>query len=468
MKSQIKQLHEDLINKKISCQQLISNYLKTIKEKDGEIHAFLEVYEDESLAQAKKVDEKIAAGEKIGLLEGLPIAVKDNLLYKNHHASSGSKILENYVCPYNATVIQKIIDAGMIIIGRTNMDEFAMGSSTESSAYGPTKNPHDLTRVPGGTSGGSAAAVAANMAPVALGSDTGGSVRQPAAFCGIVGLKPTYGAVSRYGLMANTSSFDQIGPFANSAEDAKIIFELIKGRDINDATSTDTKDEKEMPKKMRIGLPKEYFMEGLDPAIKKMINKVAAEYIKNGAEIVEISLPHTAYALAAYYLIMPSEASSNLARYDGIRYGMSDQEKSKNLIEVYTKSRAAGFGSEVKRRIILGTYCLSSGYYDAYYKKARHVQELIRRDFMQAFETVNVILTPTTPTVAFKLNEKSNDPLTMYLSDIYTVSINMAGVPAVSVPYGTVDNMPVGVQIISKPFTDSLLLDVAAQLEVNS
>lgn len=468
MKPNIKQLHEDLVSKKITCENLISSYLKTIKEKDPEIHAFLEVYEEEALNQAKKVDEKIAAGEKIGLLEGLPIAIKDNLLYKNHHASSGSKILENYISPYNATVIERILNAGMIILGRTNMDEFAMGSSTENSAYGPTKNPLDITRVAGGSSGGSAAAVAADMVVVAVGSDTGGSIRQPAAFCGVVGFKPTYGAVSRYGLMAMSSSLDQIGPFANSTEDAKIIFEILKGRDINDATSCNTEVEKEMPKKLRVGLPKEYFMEGLDPEIKKIINKAAAEFIKVGAEIVEISLPHTPYALAAYYLIMPSEASSNLARYDGIRYGLSEQEKSKNLIEVYTKSREAGFGKEVKRRIILGAYCLSSGYYDAYYKKARHVQELIRRDFIEAFETVDVILTPTTPTVAFKLNEKSDDPLTMYLSDIFTVSVNMAGLPAVSVPYGTVDNMPVGVQLIGKPFADELLLDIAAQLETNS
>ncbi len=465
MEITIKSLHEALVSKKISCEELTRQQLDKIKKEDKKINAFLEVFTEEALIQAKRVDEKISADKEIGLLEGLPFALKDNLLFKGHQATAGSKILEKYVSPYNATAVEKLLQAGVIFLGRTNMDEFAMGSSTENSAYGPTKNPHDLERVPGGSSGGSAAAVAAGMVVGALGSDTGGSIRQPAAFCGVTGLKPTFGAVSRYGLMAMASSLDQIGAFANSAIDVKTIFQAMRGKDNRDATSKKADYVYEKPQKLRIGLPKEYFLQGLDPKIKKQVDEAANFFAKNGAEIVEVSLPNTSYALATYYLIMPSEVSSNLARFDGIRYGLSLNKKSKNLFEVYTKTRARGLGAEVKRRIILGTFALSSGYYDAYYKKARQVQEIIRRDFMQAFEKVDVLLTPTTPSVAFKLNEKIDDPLTMYLSDIFTVSVNLAGLPAVSVPYGKVDSLPVGVQLIGRPFADEFILDLASILE---
>jgi len=464
MPQSITSIHNSLIKKQLSCQELIKSYLDKIKKNDGKIHAFLEVFGDEAKAKAKEIDAKIAKKEKIGLLEGVPIALKDNLLYKNYIASSGSKILEKYVAPYSATVVKKLEDAEAIFIGRANMDEFAMGSSTENSAYGPTKNPHDLSRVPGGSSGGSAAAVAAEMCVAALGSDTGGSIRQPAAFCGIVGLKPTYGAISRYGLIAMSSSLDQIGPLAKTVEDVEIIFNAIKGPDVKDATSLETKSEK-ATKKIKIGIPKDYFVSGLDPQIKKNILATVEKIKKDGAEIKEISLPHTDYALAAYYLIMPAEVSSNLARFDGVKYGLSSRDKAKNLLEMYNKTRANGFGAEAKRRIILGTFALSSGYYDAYYKKARQVQEIIKQDFVKAFKDVDFLITPTTPTTAFKLGEMTNDPLTMYLSDIFTVSVNLAGLPAISIPNGMIDKLPVGLQIIGRPFEEKNLFELGKIIE---
>lgn len=468
----IQTIHDNLIRKNISCSDLIDSCLQIIEKKDVQIHAFLEVFAEEARKKARTVDEKISQGSQISLLEGLPVSLKDNLLYKNHKVSAASKILENYVAPFNATAVEKLETAGAIIIGRVNMDEFALGSSTENSAFGSTKNPHDLKRVPGGTSGGSAAAVAAGMCAASLGSDTGGSIRQPAAFCGVVGLKPTYGAVSRYGLIAMSSSLDQIGPLTNSVEDAKIIFDIIKGKDGKDATTLENSKCRNQNvklqsgiKNLKVGLPKEYFIKGLNSEIKRKIEEAAQILAKQGVEIVEISLPHTEYALAVYYILMPSEVSSNLARFDGIRYGFT-AGKAKTLAEVYSQTRALGFGVEVKRRIILGTFALSAGYYDAYYKKACQAQAVIRQDFLKIFETVDFILTPTTPTTAFKLGEKINDPLTMYLSDIFTVSANLAGLPAISIPFGEVEGLPVGIQLMGKWFAEEGLFELGKLLEI--
>ena len=463
----ITKIKQNLLDRKISCEDLITSCFDEIEKFDKEIHAFLEVFKKEALVQAKNVDKKIKKGEPLKALEGVPIAIKDNMLYAGHRATSGSKILENYVSPYSATVVQKLKEAGAIIMARTNMDEFAMGSSTENSAYGVTKNPYDLEKVPGGSSGGSAAAVAARMCLGALGSDTGGSIRQPASFCGVVGLKPTYGAVSRYGLMAMSSSLDQIGPLANTVEDAKDIFQVISGRDKNDATSKNFQlGENNKIKDLKIGLPQECFAKGLDSKIQKNILQTVELLKEKGAQIKTISLPNFEQALAAYYLIMPAEVSSNLARFDGIRFGLSEKKESANLMDIYKKSRAKGFGAEVKRRIMLGAFSLSSGYYDAYYKKARQVQELIRQDFLQVFREVDCLITPTAPSVAFKIGEKNNDPLQMYLSDIYTVSVNLAGLPAISVPNGLVDKLPVGLQIIAPHFAEHILFSVGQQIEL--
>ncbi|MEK7480559.1 MAG: Asp-tRNA(Asn)/Glu-tRNA(Gln) amidotransferase subunit GatA, partial [Patescibacteria group bacterium] len=386
-------VHDLLAAKKISCRELITGYLDQIKKRDSEIHAFLDVYEDDAFRQARAVDEKIQRGEMIGVLEGIPIAVKDNILIKGKRATAGSGVLEHYTASYDATVIKKLKDAGVIFLGKTNMDEFAMGSSTEHSAFGVTKNPHDLDRVPGGSSGGSAAAVAADECVAALGSDTGGSIRQPAAFCGVVGLKPTYGAVSRYGLIAMASSLDQIGPLARTVDDARIVFDAIKGPDARDATTAQNSKFQIPNSKLRIGIPKEYLGEGLDDGIRKAFEEARIFFQKEGFEVKDISLPHTRYALATYYLIMPAEASANLARYDNVRYA-SDRTR---------------FGSEVKRRIILGTFVLSHGYYDAYYVKAQKVRALIRQDFLQAFEDVDVIAAPTTPAPQFRFGDKTDD-----------------------------------------------------------
>jgi aspartyl-tRNA(Asn)/glutamyl-tRNA(Gln) amidotransferase subunit A len=386
-------------------------------------------------------------------------------MVEGQKCTSASKILENYVAPYDATVIKKLQDAGAIILGKTNLDEFAMGGSGENSAFGVTKNPHDTSRVAGGSSSGSASAVASNMACYALCSDTGGSIRLPSSFCGIVGLKPTYGAVSRYGLIAFGSSLDQIGPMGKTVEDVKIIFEAISGKDKMDATSTDYKfvDSTAKLKGLKIGVPKEYFVKGIDPEVEKIIKSAIKKAEDQGAEIVEISLPSVEFALATYYIIAPSEASANLSRFDGIKYGLS--EPAENLLDVYLKSKGKGFGAEVKRRIMLGTYTLSSGYYDAYYKKAQEVRELIKQDFAKAFEKVDLIFCPVSPVPAIKIGERSEDPLAMYLMDIYTVSVNMAGLPGLSLPAGKIGNLPVGLQIIGKHFEENKILAIAEQME---
>jgi len=471
----IASIKKSLDKKKYSCREMVDFLLEKIKKEDGIIHSFLEVFEKDARMKAGQIDERIAAGEtdkqiakeKILPLLGIPMAIKDNLMYEGHRASCGSKILENFVAPYSAAAVKKLEEAGAIIIGRTNMDEFAMGSSTENSAYGPTKNPRDIKRVPGGSSGGSAAAVAAGFAVAALGSDTGGSIRQPAAFCGVVGLKPTYGAVSRYGLVAMASSLDQIGPITKTVDDTALIFKIIKGRDIKDATSLDNEIKPSVfeIKNLKIGLPKEYFQEGIDKEVKEKIEEAIKKLEAAGARIEEISLPNASLCLAVYYLLMPAEVSSNLARFDGIRYGLSERNSSKDLFEIYTKSRAIGFGTEVKRRIMLGAFALSSGYYDAYYKKSKEIQKVIRDDFLKAFEKVDLLLTPTAPTTAFKLGEKSADPLTMYLSDIFTVSVNLAGLPAISVPSGAAGKLPIGIQFIGPAFSEDLLFEAGRVIE---
>ncbi len=438
--------------------------LNQIKIYDKEIGAFLEVYENEALEQAAEADKRVSAKKSFGELDGIPCAIKDNMLMRGKTVSAASRILENYKAAYDATVVRKLRDAGVIILGRTNMDEFAMGSSTETSAYKKTRNPWNLEMVPGGSSGGSAAAVAARMCIFALGSDTGGSIRQPASLSGVTGLKPTYGRVSRYGLMAMASSLDQIGPITKTAEDAAIVLKYIEGNDRFDATSVkaeirNPKSEIRNLKGLKIGVPKEYFVAGMDSKVEKCVRDAIERLEKLGAQAQEVSLPHTEYALAIYYIIMPAEVSANLARFDGIRYGASIPART--LKDVYDKTRGQNFGVEVRRRIMLGTYVLSAGYYDAYYKKAQQVRTLVKRDFDKALHHVDVIVTPTSPSVAWKLGEKFDDPLTMYLSDIYTVSANVAGVPAVSVPCGFAHDLPVGLQIIGKQFDDEKVLGLA-------
>ena len=475
----IAEFHDALKNKKTSVREVTISYLEKIKKaspvglwprENAGLNAYLEVFEKEATARAEDLDKRIAEGEKITRLMGVPIAVKDNILIQGHTASAASKILENYTALYDAFVIEKLKKAGAIFLGRTNMDEFAMGSSTENSAYGVVKNPHDPERVAGGSSGGSAAAVAAGMAMGALGSETGGSIRQPSAFCGTVGLKTTYGAVSRSGLMAMASSLDQIGPVAMTVEDTEKIFNVIAGKDELDATSTElggpTANGRTDRQVAKIGVPREYFGDGLDPRIKKTIDGVIEKLGKN-YEIVEISLPYTKYALACYYIIVPAEVSSNMARYDGIRYGA--RKEGKDLLEVYKKSRGEGIGLEVRRRILLGTYVLSHGYYDAYYTKAQKVRSLIKKDFDNAFVKVDVILAPTTPTLPFKIGEKAKDPLSMYLSDIYTIPVNLAGIPALSLPVGWAEEsgkkLPVGMQIIAPHFEEVKLFELGKIIE---
>jgi len=448
----IKKAHEALLKGEYSAVDLASAYLEQIKKTDKDIHAYLEVFAD-VIEQAKVADEKIKNG-KAGLLTGIPIAVKDNILIKGKIASAASKILENYTATYDATVIEKLKNEGVVFIGRTNMDEFAMGGSTENSAYGTTKNPYDLERVPGGSSGGSAAAVASNESLVSLGSDTGGSIRQPASFCGLVGLKPTYGAVSRYGVMAMGSSLDQIGPFGKTVLDAEILFNAIKGQDKMDSTTLPNKKSEEnlSGKKFKIGVPKDFLnIGGIDESIVKNFQESLEKLKALGHEIIDIELPNLKYSLAVYYVIVPAEVSSNMARYDGMRYGK--RVTGATGIEDYFLSRQAGLGREVKRRIILGTYVLSSGYYDAYYNKANIVREIIKDDYKKAFKNVDIIATPTAPSVAFKIGEKVDDPLQMYLEDIFTVPINLAGVPAISIPSGMKNingkDLPIGIQFIA-------------------
>jgi aspartyl-tRNA(Asn)/glutamyl-tRNA(Gln) amidotransferase subunit A len=452
-----------------SCEARIREYLSVISSRTN-LNAFLFVFEEEALEQARSIDKKISAGNA-GPLAGMAVAVKDVLSMKGKRTTCGSKILENFEGIYDATVIEKLQAADAILIGKTNMDEFAMGSSTENSAFGPVKNPVDESRVPGGSSGGSAVAVAAGMATVALGTDTGGSIRQPAGLCGVVGLKPTYGRVSRYGLVAFASSFDQIGPFANSARDVARVLAVIAGHDERDSTSAKIPVPDYLAamnrdvKGVKIGLPQEYFNEALNPEIRSLIEKRIAQLKEHGAEIVEVTLPHSEYTIATYYILATAEASSNLARYDGARYGYRSK-RADTLMEMYTKSRSEGFGAEVKRRIMLGTYVLSAGYYDAYYKKAQKVRRLIQEDFFNAFKTVDCLITPISPTTAFKFGEKVDDPLQMYLSDIYTVSANLAGIPGISVPAGVdSQNLPVGLQVLGKQFDEATLLKVADFLE---
>ncbi len=460
----IKKAHEAFITGEYSAVDLSKVYLDSIKKQDTNLHAYLEVYDD-VIEQAKIADQILKNGTST-MLTGIPVAIKDNILIKGKIASSGSKILEKYYATYNATVIEKLKKEGVVFIGRTNMDEFAMGGSTENSAYGVTKNPFDESRVAGGSSGGSAVAVASNQALVALGSDTGGSIRQPASFCGIVGLKPSYGVVSRYGLMAMGSSLDQIGTFGKTVEDAEILFNAIKGHDDLDSTSLPDSVSKNISaeKKFKIGVPRDFLnMGGIDKDVVKNFEESLEKLKKEGHEIIDIELPNLKYSLAVYYVIVPAEVSSNMARYDGMRYGKRVSGTTTG-IEDYFFSRQVGLGKEVKRRIILGTYVLSSGYYDAYYNKANMVREIIKTDYKNAFEKVDVIATPTTPGVAFKIGEKVSDPLQMYLEDIFTVPINLAGVPAISIPSGVknVDGieLPMGIQFISNHEREDLLFSI--------
>ena len=455
---------------------VVDALLDKIAGEDQEIGAFLDVHVERARAAALKADERYAEGNPLGPLDGVPVAVKDNINIHGTFTTAGSKILEGYTASFDAGVIAKLKAGGAVLLGKTNMDEFAMGSSTEHSAYQKTKNPLDPTRVPGGSSGGSAAAVAANFTPLALGSDTGGSIRQPAAFCGVVGMKPTYGRVSRSGLVAMASSLDQIGPFARTVEDAELLFDEIQGHDPHDATTHQDFPEHgddTAIKGLTVGLPKEYFGEGLDQRVKAEVDGAVEALKAQGADVVEVSLPHAQSALATYYIIMPSEASSNLARFDGIRYQKSvlDVEAfAGDFWDVYRRSKEY-FGPEVKRRIMLGTFALSSGYYDAYYKKAQKVRALIRQDFEKVFEHVDVLLTPTVPQLPFKFGEKSDDPLAMYLEDIYTVSANLAGIPGISLPRGVIaedgSNLKAGIQLLGPAFSEGVLFDVARTIETS-
>ncbi|MDD4409449.1 MAG: Asp-tRNA(Asn)/Glu-tRNA(Gln) amidotransferase subunit GatA [Candidatus Pacebacteria bacterium] len=463
----IKEVHEHLKNKDFSSSEITKAYLENIKIKDPDIKAYISITEESALLQASKVDEKIASNASIGLLEGVPCSIKDNIMIKGERCTAASKFLENYRAIYDATVIEKLKDCGSVFLGKTNLDEFAMGGSCEKSGFFPTRNPHDLERVPGGSSGGSAASVAGDLCVYSLGSDTGGSVRQPAAFCGVVGLKPTYGTVSRYGLIAFASSLDQIGPMARTVEDCEIVFDAIKGADKKDSTSTDSVFSHERKDKIRIGVPKEYFGEGLNEEVKQAINNVISVLGKDGVEIVDITLPHTEYALACYYIIAPSEASANLARFDGLRYGKQGEIGNVGSInDLYLENRTNGFGAEVRKRIMLGTYTLSSGYYDAYYKKALKVRTLVRKDFENAFKDVDFIIGPTHPSLPFKIGEMEDDPLAMYLADIYTVSVNLAGLPGISIPCGkSKNNLPIGIQVIAPAFQERALFEIGKMIE---
>ncbi len=463
----IKEAREGLTKKEFSARELTSAYLDKIDLKNDKIFAFLSVARDLALEQAKAVDEKIKKGETIGALAGIPMAIKDNIMIDGLPCTSGSKILENYIAPYDATVIKRLKEQEAIFLGKTNMDEFAMGSSTETSAFGATRNPRDLDCVPGGSSGGSAAAVAADQCVAALGSDTGGSIRQPACFCGVVGLKPTYGAVSRYGCAAFASSLDQIGPLAKTVEDAQIVFDAIKGKDAMDGTSVEITRNLAKKDKFRIGVPKEYFIEGMDARIETLVRQKIADLEKQGNEIIEISLPHAEYALACYYIIATSEASANLARFDGIRYGYSAQDGG-GIHDIYLESRGKGFGAEVRRRVMLGTYVLSAGYYDAYYVRAQKVRALIKRDFDKAFEKVDAIVAPVSPALPFAIGEKVDDPLQMYLADIFTISINLAGVPSLAVPCGDIGGLPTGLQIIGRHFDEETLFEIGKIIEAQN
>ncbi len=451
----------------LSSEELTRSFIERTEAVDGQVQAYLSRDAEDALARARESDARRARGEVRGALDGVPVSLKDVICVKDQPLTCASRILENYVSPYTATSAAKLEEQGAVLWGRLNLDEFAMGSSTENSAFQTTRNPWDLERIPGGSSGGSAACVAAGETPLSLGSDTGGSIRQPAALCGVVGMKPTYGLVSRYGLAAFASSLDQIGPFARTVEDAAVLLGAIAGHDRHDSTSVkvDIPDYRaELSQRCgpwKLGVPKEYFGEGLDPELRKNIEEVIAFYKSEGCEIVEVSLPHTDLAVPVYYFVATAECSSNLARYDGIRY-THRAEAFADGIDLYAKSRGEGFGPEVKRRIILGTYVLSSGYYDAYYLRAQKVRTLIRQDFLDAFQQVDALITPTSPTAAFKAGERTDDPLKMYLSDIYTISVNLAGLPGISVPSGfTKSGLPIGFQLIGQPLKEADLLAVA-------
>ncbi|MGB3534913.1 MAG: Asp-tRNA(Asn)/Glu-tRNA(Gln) amidotransferase subunit GatA [Microcoleaceae cyanobacterium] len=467
----IREIHEQLIRKERSATEITQAALEQIQAVEPKIHSFLCVTADHALEQAKRIDQKLAAGEDIGLLEGIPIGIKDVICTQGIPTTCGSKILQQFVPPYNATVTEKLLAAGAVIVGKTNCDEFAMGSSTENSAYGVTYNPWDLERVSGGSSGGSAAAVAAEECVATLGSDTGGSIRQPASFCGVFGIKPTYGLVSRFGLIAYGSSLDQIGPFTHTVEDAAIVLNAIAGYDPRDSTSLKvdipdyTQCLKPDIKGLKVGLIKETMGEGIDSEVQQSISTAIQQLKDLGAEVHEISCPNFKYGLAAYYLIATSEASSNLARFDGVKYGYRSSD-SENLLEMYNQTRSQGFGAEVKRRIMLGTYALSAGYYDAYYLKAQKVRTLIKQDFDRGFEQVDVLICPTAPTPAFKVGEKSADPLSLYLGDIMTITINLAGVPALSIPCGfNTQGLPIGLQMIGNVLQEERILQLAYAYE---
>ena len=467
----VHELQDKLKSKEITVTDITKAYIKNIEEKEKDIGAFVTTLEDEAIKKSEEIQEKIEKGENLGNLAGIPIGIKDNICTKGIKTTCSSKMLENFVSPYDATVMEKINNENMINLGKLNMDEFAMGGSTEYSYFHKTKNPWNLNKVPGGSSGGSAAAVAANMVPWALGSDTGGSIRQPASFCGVVGLKPTYGLVSRYGLVAFASSLDQIGPITKDVKDCAMLLNIIAGHDERDSTSANTekidyvKALKNDVKGLKIGVPKEFFGEGINEEVKEKLNEAIEKYKELGAEVEECSLDIAKYSLAAYYIIACAEASSNLGRFDGIRYTYRTKEY-KNLKELYKKTRSEGFGPEVKRRIILGTYVLSSGYYDAYYKKAQKVRTLVMNEFKKAFEKYDILLTPTSPTVAFDIGSKSNNPLEMYLADICTVSVNIAGLPGISIPCGQdKEGMPIGMQLIGKRFDESTILNAAYTFE---
>ena len=465
----IAQLAESLQKGEFSSEELTRAYLDRIEKLDGQVNAYVTVTAEQALAAARVADVRIKAGTA-GPLTGIPIAHKDIFCTHGVRTSCGSKMLDNFIAPYDATVVSRFKDAGVVMLGKTNMDEFAMGSSNETSFYGPVRNPWDLNAVPGGSSGGSAAVVAARLAAASTGTDTGGSIRQPAALCGITGLKPTYGLVSRYGMIAFASSLDQAGPMAQSAEDCAIMLGAMAGFDTRDSTSL------ERPAVdyraglnnslagLKIGLPKEYFGDGLNADVARVIEAAIAEYQRLGAEVIEVSLPNTHLAVPVYYVVAPAECSSNLSRFDGVRFGYRCEDP-KDLMDLYKRSRGEGFGAEVKRRIMIGTYVLSAGYYDAYYLKAQQLRQLISDDFKRAFEQVDVIMGPTAPTVAFNLGEKNADPVTMYLSDIYTIAANLAGLPGMSIPAGFVGNRPVGLQLIGNYFDEARLLNVAHQYQ---
>lgn len=463
------EIREKILNKEVKVEELVKETFERIENVEKKVGSFVHLRKEKALEEARVLDEKIARGEKVGALAGVPVAIKDNMISKGDITTACSKILGNYEGIYDATAVKKLKDADAIIIGITNMDEFAMGSTTKTSVHHLTKNPWDSERVPGGSSGGAAASIGAQEVYISLGSDTGGSIRQPASFCGIVGLKPTYGRVSRYGLIAFASSLDQIGPMAKSVEDIALTMNVISGADDYDATVVDCEvpDYTEFLNKdikgMRIGVPKEYFIDGINPEVRKVMDESLEKFKELGAEIVEISLPHTKYAVPTYYVIAPAEASSNLARFDGVRYGYRS-ENIQNINDLYVNSRSEGFGDEVKRRIMIGTYVLSAGFYDAYFKKAQKVRAKIKEDFDRAFESVDVIFTPVSPSTAFRLDDKKT-PIELYLEDIFTISANLAGIPGISIPAGKAQGLPVGIQLLGKPFGEGDLIKAGSAFE---